>query len=213
MTTQSASPRSLDRRGFLTAGAVLAAGGLALPRSALGATLPLSAPAAPSADLTARLRAVLGRPNEGWYGATGYDCQCSRCRALRRREWECLECGYEGPWVVTACECREVRASSIAFLRKEIAAIEAGRPDKPGGYTLDQLRDGLADDERLPDTMCLAHPEQTVRLARHPHCAHGLLSCPACGNDGGGCPMDDATPLLNTLREIHAVLRAAGGAP
>jgi hypothetical protein len=207
---------TLNRRGFLGAGVLLAAGGLTLPRTALAAPSGLVAPPAGTAALVAQIRAVLDRPSPGWYGEsvrTEYGCTCARCRALRRQEWECLSCGYYGSWLVSGCECREARRSNIEYCQREIRAIEQGHQPDAGCYSLERLRAMLAESQGWPDVMCRAHPDgdyrQRVELRGHNRCAHGAMFCPCCGNDGDGCTMDTPDDLLTMIRDLRAVLRAA----
>jgi hypothetical protein len=199
----------LNRRGFLGAGALLAAGGLVLPRSARAAVVTTRPAAASLSEALASLRAVLDRPNVNWFSATDHDCQCARCRALRRQTWECLSCGYEGPWVVSGCTCRQEREHAIESARRHIAAITAGR-EIPGCGDF-QLTDWQHELEKwlaLPDAMCHASPHHEVRQREHDWCLHGLVSCPTCGNDGDGCAMDTPDDLLAMLRELRGTMRA-----
>jgi hypothetical protein len=111
---------------------------------------------------------------------------------------------------VAGCDCRETRASNLAFCRSQLAAIDAGTAVvRPGDFTREHYLQAIAEDEARPDGRCHAHPDHAVRLARHPHCSHGHMFCPTCGNDGDGCPMDTPDELLAKLREVRRVLRAS----
>jgi hypothetical protein len=112
----------------------------------------------------------------------------------------CRHCGYEGPPVVSACECREVRRSNIAFLARELREIDAGKVPAPGEWTRERLEAELTISRNLPDARCAP---RTVK-----HCGHGLLACPTCGADPRWERYDgDAEHLLSLIRAVRKALQ------
>lgn len=166
-------------------------------------------------DLRTLVASVLNRPNPDWFAYRAPECDCARCQALRRVVWLCSECGYDGPWVIEPCECREGRAESIPLLERRIAAAEAGHPlDGYDACYLEHMRRDLAKFRARPDARCMAHDDPAVQArirARSYQCGHGQPSCPTCGStiDGTGTPMEGAT-LAATIRRLRSALAEAG---
>lgn len=197
-------PQTTSRRGFLTAGGLLAAGVLAFPL--------LSARAEPVERRVpvAAILAALDTPDPEWTTEHLNPCSCGRCRAVRRRGVLCSVCGFTGAPIVSPCQCREERASNIEFVTERIDAKLRGETTEPGDYTLPRLREMLAEDVARPDRMCTAHDTGTVYDREH-WCGHGTSSCPCCGalGDAGVAAAMEAEHFVRRIRDVRAVLAGA----
>lgn len=192
----------LARRDFLGATALLAAG-FAMPAKGNGASS--FAKADPNVALM-QIAAILDRQSStDFLGDLRPQCECARCRAIRRRGVRCATCGFEGaPWV-SPCDCRQQRANDIRSLEQMIRAAEAGAPMQTSAAT---LRDMHARHIASPDwDQCAAKPN-----GENIYCGHGTAYCRTCGNPDGGAwttePLASANELCDLIRDVRAVLRA-----
>lgn len=119
-------------------------------------------------------------------------CRCAPCRKIRNRAFICHLCGFSGEAIVQPCECRDTRASNIAFCERKIAA----------GEEVQYYRRCLAEDLGKPDKMCVARVTGGA-------CGHGLQCCPTCLAFTTTTAADvDSEMLLEIVRAIRGTLSA-----